>query len=209
MAKFPEREEFIKQVAEHALDKFTYCGRTIREWVAVITSTDDEFGDDIDLMVRKLRDESILCFHCDYYSDDDPDDRCDASDPENCEVRETAKGAAALIERLYAVNCEKNAEMALLTRDRDEWKQRAEEAEKALQEMQARVEQVEIVRTFETGMSDDFRMYLKRWILDDVGRLLQGENLIQLTEKPINEWDSEMRGTVLVLRPVEEGEENV
>lgn len=48
MAKFPERDEFIKQVAEHALDKFTYCGRTIREWVALITSTDDELIRDRD-----------------------------------------------------------------------------------------------------------------------------------------------------------------
>lgn len=208
MAKFPEREEFIKQVAEHALDKFTYCGRTIREWVAVITSTDDEFGDDIDLMLRKLRDESILCFHCDYYSDDDPDNRCDASNPENCDVRKTAKGAAALIERLYAVNCEKNAEMVLLTRDRDEWKRRAEAAEKALQEMQARVEQVEVIRTFDSGMSDDFRKFLKRWIRDDIGEMIDGKNLIQITEGPIDEHDSEMRGTVLILRPVGGGAEN-
>ena len=137
MAKFPERDEFIKQVVECALDDFEYCGRTIREWVALITSTDDE-----------------------------------------------------------------------LIRDRDEWKQRAEAAEKALQEMQARVEQIEVIRTFDSGMSDDFRKFLKRWIRDDIGEMIDGKNLIQITERPIDEHDSEMRGTVLILRPVEEGEEN-
>lgn len=127
MAKFPTYKELGRQAAEYALDEWEYMDRTIREWISLITSSEDEFGEDICLTLRKLRDESTLCYHCDYYCDDNPDDTCNASDPENCEVRQTAKGAAELIERLYAVICEKSAEIALLTRDRDEWKRRAEE----------------------------------------------------------------------------------
>ena len=126
-----------------------------------------------------------------------------------CSCRDNNGVKCPYSEKVVCVDnlCNDAAEMIdTLTADRDEWKQRAEAAEKALQEMQARVEQVEIVRTFETGMSDDFRMYLKRWILDDISRLLQEKNLIQFTEKQIGEWDSEMRGTVLVLRPVKEDE---
>lgn len=37
MAKFPTYEEMAKRVAEKALDEFLYQGKSIREWVKIIT----------------------------------------------------------------------------------------------------------------------------------------------------------------------------
>lgn len=37
MAKFPTYEEMAKNVAEKALDNFEYQGKTIREWMKIIT----------------------------------------------------------------------------------------------------------------------------------------------------------------------------
>lgn len=40
MAKFPTYEEIGKMVAEKALDEFLYNGKSIREWMQIITSED-------------------------------------------------------------------------------------------------------------------------------------------------------------------------
>lgn len=40
MAKFPTHEEMAKNVAEKALDDFLYNGKSIREWIQIITSED-------------------------------------------------------------------------------------------------------------------------------------------------------------------------
>lgn len=40
MAKFPTYEEMGKKVAEKALDEFLYNGKSIREWMLLITSED-------------------------------------------------------------------------------------------------------------------------------------------------------------------------
>jgi len=40
MAKFPTYEEMAKNVAEKALDEVLYNGRSIREWMQIITSED-------------------------------------------------------------------------------------------------------------------------------------------------------------------------
>lgn len=40
MAKFPTYEEIVKKVAEKALDEFLYNGKSIREWMQIITSED-------------------------------------------------------------------------------------------------------------------------------------------------------------------------
>lgn len=128
-----------------------------------------------------------------------------------CSCRDNNSVKCPYSEKVVCVDnlCNDAAEMIdTLTADRDEWKQRAEAAEKALQEMQTRIEQIEVVRTFDSGMSDDFRKFLKRWIRDDIGEMIDGKNLIQITERPIDEHDSEMRGTVLILRPVEGDAEN-
>lgn len=38
--KFPTMDEFAKEVAEKALDEFLYDGKSIREWIQIITSED-------------------------------------------------------------------------------------------------------------------------------------------------------------------------
>lgn len=40
MAKFPTYEEMGKKVAEKALDEFLYNGKSIREWMQIISSED-------------------------------------------------------------------------------------------------------------------------------------------------------------------------
>lgn len=40
MAEFPTYEEMAKEVAEKALDEFTYNGKTIRDWVEIIVAQD-------------------------------------------------------------------------------------------------------------------------------------------------------------------------
>lgn len=40
MAEFPKIEEMSKRVAEKALDEFLYKGKSIREWIKIITSED-------------------------------------------------------------------------------------------------------------------------------------------------------------------------
>ena len=40
MAEFPSIEEMAKKVAETALDRFKYQGKTIREWIKIITEQD-------------------------------------------------------------------------------------------------------------------------------------------------------------------------
>lgn len=40
MAEFPTYEEMAKNVAEKALDEFMYNGKSIREWMQIITSED-------------------------------------------------------------------------------------------------------------------------------------------------------------------------
>lgn len=40
MAKFPTYEEMGKKVAEKALDEFLYNGKSIREWMQIITAED-------------------------------------------------------------------------------------------------------------------------------------------------------------------------
>lgn len=38
MAKFPTTDEFVKKVAEKALDEYEYDGKSIREWAELVTS---------------------------------------------------------------------------------------------------------------------------------------------------------------------------
>lgn len=123
MAKFPTYEEFGKQCAEYALDKYRYIGRTLREWIALITSTEDESGFDVGGVLMRLRSRSIMCDFCDNCFGDE----CEVGDVHECASWSAAQKAAELIEHLYADNCAKNAEIMLLTRERDEWKRRAEE----------------------------------------------------------------------------------
>lgn len=40
MAEFPTYEEMAKNIAEKALDEFLYDGKSIREWMQIITSED-------------------------------------------------------------------------------------------------------------------------------------------------------------------------
>lgn len=40
MGKFPTYEEMAKEVAEKALDEFTYKDKTLREWVEIIVAQD-------------------------------------------------------------------------------------------------------------------------------------------------------------------------
>lgn len=40
MAKFPTHEEWVKTVAEEALDEFLFDGKSIREWMQIIASED-------------------------------------------------------------------------------------------------------------------------------------------------------------------------
>lgn len=40
MAEFPTYEEMAKEVAEKALDEFTYNGKTIREWVELMVTAE-------------------------------------------------------------------------------------------------------------------------------------------------------------------------
>lgn len=40
MAEFPTYEEMAKEVAEKALDEFTYKDKTLREWVEIIVEQD-------------------------------------------------------------------------------------------------------------------------------------------------------------------------
>lgn len=40
MAEFPTYEEMAKEVAEKALDEFTYNGKTIREWVELMVTVE-------------------------------------------------------------------------------------------------------------------------------------------------------------------------
>lgn len=125
MAKFPTYEEFGKQCAEYALDGYRYIGRTLREWIAIITSTEDESGFDIGSVLMRLRSHGIMCDFCEWCSGDE----CEINDGENCASWNAAQNAAELIEQLYANNCAKSAEIMLLTRERDELKRRAEAAE--------------------------------------------------------------------------------
>lgn len=122
MAKFPTYEEFGRQCAEYALDEYRYIGRTIREWISLITSTEDETGFDIGAVLMRLRSKDVMCEFCDNYFGEE----CEAGDVLECASWSAARKAAELIEHLYAENCAKNAEIKLLTRDRDEWKRRAE-----------------------------------------------------------------------------------
>lgn len=125
MAKFPTYEELGRQAAEYALDEYRYIGRTIREWIALITSTEDETGFDIGNVLMRLRSKDVMCEFCDNYFGEE----CEAGDVLECASWSAAQKAAELIEHLYAANCAKSAEISLLTRDRDEWKRRAEVAE--------------------------------------------------------------------------------
>ena len=40
MGKFPTYEEMAEEVAEKALDEFTYNGKTLREWIELIVTAD-------------------------------------------------------------------------------------------------------------------------------------------------------------------------
>ena len=40
MAEFPTYEEMAKEVAEKALDEFTYEDKTLREWIEIIVAQD-------------------------------------------------------------------------------------------------------------------------------------------------------------------------
>lgn len=40
MAEFPTYEEMAKEVAEKALDEFTYKDKTLREWIEIIVAQD-------------------------------------------------------------------------------------------------------------------------------------------------------------------------
>ena len=41
MAKFPTYEEMGKKVAEEALDGFVYKGKTLREWIDILSSSEN------------------------------------------------------------------------------------------------------------------------------------------------------------------------
>lgn len=54
MAKFPTYEEMGKKVAEKALDEFLYNGKSIREWMQIITSEDAVSRQAVDELSKEL-----------------------------------------------------------------------------------------------------------------------------------------------------------
>lgn len=52
MAKFPTYEEMSKKVAEKALDEFLYNGKSIREWMQIITSEDAVSRQAVEEMIK-------------------------------------------------------------------------------------------------------------------------------------------------------------
>ncbi len=52
MAKFPTYEEMGKKVAEKALDEFLYNGKSIREWMQIITSEDAVSRQAVEEMIK-------------------------------------------------------------------------------------------------------------------------------------------------------------
>lgn len=61
MAKFPTYEEMGKKVAEKALDEFLYNGKSIREWIQIITAEDAVSRQAVEEMIKAEMPERGMC----------------------------------------------------------------------------------------------------------------------------------------------------
>ena len=198
---FPTMEEFTRKVAECALDEYRYIGKTIREWANLISAADADGVRGVEDVLMDLETEAeTTCPFCGL-----TDSEC-----ESCKVQAVVTSASDLIEQLYADNCAIRAEMGLLTKDRDEWKNWAKAAEQALNDLKAGIFSPTASREC-YGMTDEettYKEFLKEDIARDIMRQMQEKGAIRYTVQREDAWTSEMRGTISVLlEPLQDQEE--
>lgn len=191
-------DEIARMAAERALNEYQYAEKTLREWVRLIMTAQDETGFDIEAVLMRLRSKDDMCKYCVKY----PNGECEAKCDEECATWCNAQNAAELIECLYADNCARRAEMGLLTKDRDEWKRRAEAAEQALNDLKGNVVSVEACDKYYSCGSDNTYEYqnVAQWaIIREIMKRIEERNAVRYTTRRLDEYTVEMHGTISVL----------
>lgn len=192
-------DEIARMAAERALDEYQYAEKTLREWTNLISNAANENGIDIEPVLEDLRDMADR--HCAQCASGN-DYKCTIEEKQMCADIVAIRAAKDAIELLCADNCARRAEMGLLTKDRDEWKRRAEAAEQALNDLKGNVVSVEACDKYYSCGSDNTYEYqnVAQWaIIREIMKRIEERNAVRYTTRRIDEYTVEMHGTISVL----------